>query len=385
MVESKLRPTVAVVDLDRVESNAAWLAKMAYPSALCAVVKANAYGHGAVPVAKAALRGGASWLAVAVVEEGIELREAGIEAPILVLSEGSAAGVKEALRWDLVPSLYTDTGLRSLCEAALPGTRAGVAIKIDTGMGRVGVDPAVVAGLARSVAESDRLDLLSVWTHLAVADDPDDPFTSVQLARFDKAVASIRSAGIDPGLLHAANSAASTRDSARYDMVRCGLALYGYSPSPALAGHFEGIEPALSLYSRIGMVKVLEAGERPSYGRRRPLSCPSVVATVPIGYADGVPWRLFPSGDALVAGRRCSLAGSVTMDQIVLDCGPPGPGSPSPGDEVVLLGRQGSEMVDASEWAQAAGTITYEILTGIGGRVPRRHVGRFASDQRAGT
>lgn len=367
---------MAVVDLDRIEANARWLAQMASPALLCAVVKADAYGHGAVPVARAALRGGASWLAVAVVEEGVELREAGIDAPVLVLSEADARASREAIKAGLVPTLYSWEGISGLCDALAGGSGAEVALKLDTGMGRVGADPAHAVELAAGIAGSGCLRLGSVWTHLAVADDPEDPFTCLQLGRFDAAVASIREAGINPGLLHAANSAGSTYAPARYGMVRCGIALYGYAPSKAVAPALGGVRPALSLRSEVSLAKVLAAGERPSYGRRRALGADSRIATVPVGYADGVPWRLFPQGEVLIGGRRRPLAGSVTMDQVVVDCGPASEEpAVSRGDEVVLLGRQGGEEIDAADWAAAAGTITYEMLTGIGARVARRYVG----------
>jgi alanine racemase len=221
-----------------------------------------------------------------------------------------------------------------------------------------------------------------VWTHLAVADgmsDGDRQFTDEQLDRFDAVLAELAAAGRRPPLVHAANSAGTiAHPRARRDLVRCGLAVYGELPDPGhgavLAAETGGgqLQPALSLKAKVTYVRELEEGERPSYGRRRPLPERSVVATAPIGYADGVPRRLFEcGGQVLVGGIRRPLAGVVTMDQIVIDCGPPGPTAPAVGDEVVLIGRQADATVSATDWADLLGTISYEILCGIGPRVPR--------------
>jgi alanine racemase len=222
----------------------------------------------------------------------------------------------------------------------------------------------------------------AVWTHLAVADgaDPDDrSFTSAQLQRFDAVVDALTAAGHRPPMTHAANSAGAIGvAAARLDMVRCGIALYGMAPTPALADELasatggERLRPVLSLRARVTSVRDLDAGERPSYGRRRPLAERSTVATVPIGYADGVPRRLFDEGgEVLIRGIRRPLAGVVTMDQVVVDCGPVGATPVAVGDEVVLLGRQGDAEVTATEWAGLLGTINYEVLCDIGPRVPR--------------
>ena len=403
-VVERFRPAWAEVDLDAVRHNAAVLAATAGRSSLCAVVKADGYGHGAVPVARAAIDGGASWLAVALVEEAIVLREAGIHVPILLLSEPLPSAMAEAVRHRLVPTLYTHRGVEALSRAA---DRAGgggppieVHLKVDTGMHRVGADPADLVGLADQVTGDPALRLGALWTHLAVADgdDPGDhEFTALQLARFDRAVAGLRAAGIQPPMVHVANSAATVLvPNSRRDMVRCGIALYGVAPSPAIATALagtdggdrgggggedlvtRGLSPVLSLRAQVAFVRELDAGARPSYGRRRPLPERSVVATVPIGYADGVPRRLLDGGvEVLIGGVRRPLAGVVTMDQIVVDCGPDDGRAPAVrvGDEVVLIGRQGDQEITASEWARRLGTIAYEVLCGIGPRVPRLTVG----------
>ena len=377
------RPAWAEVDLAAIRHNAALLAGLAGPAALSAVVKADGYGHGSVDVARAAVDGGATWLAVALVEEGVVLREAGITAPILLLSEPPADAVAEAVARNLVPTVYTEQGIRSVAAAAAAaGAQLPVHLKIDTGMHRVGAEPAEAVSLADLIGAQASVALQGVWTHLAVADgtsDGDLRFTDEQLARFDASLAELAAAGHRPALVHAANSAGTiAHPRARRDLVRCGLAVYGELPNPghqAVLAEATGggrLQPALSLRAQVTYVRELEEGERPSYGRRRPLPERSVVATAPIGYADGVPRRLFEcDGQVLVGGIRRPLAGMVTMDQIVIDCGPPGPTAPAVGDEVVLLGRQGDATVSATEWAELLGTISYEILCGIGPRVPR--------------
>jgi alanine racemase len=381
------RPVWADIDLDAVRHNASVLRGVAGPARLCAVVKADGYGHGALTVARAALDGGATWLAVALVEEGAALREAGIEAPILLLSEPPVEAVAEAVAHRLVPTVYTGEALAALGGAVVGGSPPlGVHLKVDTGMHRVGADPAVALGLAGAVASDPRLALEAVWTHLAVADGatPDDrSFTALQLERFEDTLATLGAAGHRPTMTHAANSAATIAvPASRRDMVRCGITLYGMAPTPALADQLAAdsggrtLRPVLSLRARVTSVRDLDAGERPSYGRRRPLDVRSTVATVPIGYADGVPRRLFDQGgEVLIRESRRPLAGVVTMDQVVIDCGPVETSSVAVGDEVVLLGRQGDEEITATEWADLLGTINYEVLCDIGPRVPRLTTG----------
>jgi alanine racemase len=387
-VTDRFRPAWAEVDLGAVRRNAAILKGLVGPSSLCAVVKADGYGHGAVPVARAALAGGATWLAVALVEEGVELRQAGIDAPILVLSEPPLRAMAETLHHQLVPTIYSLGGVEALGKAAVGSGGPGpvdVHLKVDTGMHRVGADADQAVALADRVAATDGLRLGAVWTHLAVADggqDEDRAFTTTQLYRFGLALDSLAAAGHRPPMTHVANSAGSIAfPAARRDMVRCGIALYGLCPTPALDDELasatggDRLEPVLSLRAEVSYVRSLDAGERPSYGRRRPLAERSTVATVPLGYADGVPRRLFDTGgDVLIGGVRRPLAGVVTMDQVMVDCGP-ADAPVAVGDEVVLIGRQGNQEITATEWADRLGTINYEVLCDIGPRVPRRLVG----------
>lgn len=378
-----LRPAWAEVDLAAIRHNAGLLLREAAPAALCAVVKADGYGHGAAPVALAALRAGATWLGVALVEEGVALRREGIDAPVLVLSEPAPAAMATAVAHDLTPAVYTAAGVEALCAAAGRDGRSEafeVHLKVDTGMHRVGARPCEAAALARAIAGRPELRLGGTFTHLAVADDPDDAYTDAQLRCFDDVLAAITAAGVDPGIVHAANSAGTLwHPSSRYDLVRCGIALYGLSPAGGRPGPLGGaLRPAMSLKAKVSYSKSLPAGERLSYGLRYRLERRSLVATVPLGYADGVTRRLSDGAEVLVGGRRRRIAGTVTMDQILVDCGPDlsdGEPSVTAGEEVVLIGRQGGEEVSAWEWAALTDTIAYEVVCGIGPRVPRVYVG----------
>jgi alanine racemase len=375
------RPASAVVDLDAVAANVAALAEVASPAALCAVVKADGYGHGAVPVARTALAAGATWLAVALPSEGAVLRGAGIDAPVLLLSEPGPDEWDEVVASRLRPTLYTERGVEETAKAV---ARAGapplaVHVKVDTGMHRVGAAPERIPELLAAVADRAELELEGLWTHCAVADEPDNPFTTTQLDRFAEVLAGVEAAGLRPRVVHAANSAAALdHPEARGDLVRCGITVYGLDPSAEVTGRVP-LRPAMSLVAEVSAVRVVAAGEAVSYGLRRPAAVDSVVATVPVGYADGVPRRLSSvGGEVLVGGRRRPLAGTVTMDQLMVDCGPvgdPAADAVGPGDEVVLLGRQGEERIGAEEWAARLDTIAYEIVCGISARVPRRHVG----------
>jgi alanine racemase len=380
MAQGRSRPAWAEIDLAAVTHNARVLSQLVKPSLLCAVVKAHGYGHGGPAVAKAALAGGAAGLAVALVDEGVELRQHDVYGPILLLSECGEEAVDTALSYGLTPTLYSAEGIAQFSKAARSlGQRTSVHLKVDTGMHRVGAAPGDVPALIEAIVADPLLRLEGLWTHLAVADGEegeDRDFTLGQLGAFDRLVAELHATGIDPDVLHAANTAGAIAfPSARYGMVRCGIGLYGYPPGPAvqraLAGaSTETLRPVMSLRAKVVSVRTLPAGTRPSYGRLRPLPEDSVVATVPIGYADGVPRALFTEGySVLIGGRRRPLAGMVTMDQLVIDCG--NDASVRPGDEVVLLGRQGNEEITAEEWAGLLGTISYEVLCGVGARVPR--------------
>ena len=344
----------------------------------CAVVKANGYGHGAPLAAKAALDGGADSLAVAIVDEGIELRGAGVSAPILLLAEIPPATILDALAHELTLTVGSLEGARAAVAAAeQSGGRHRVHVKVDTGMHRMGVSPEHVDEVVDTLLASPAIDLEGLYTHFSVADGSsaeDRAFTRAQIKTFDEVVAALGARGVSPRILHSANSAGALGyPEARHSMVRVGLALYGYLPQGWLSGALEEqrrtLVSALSLRAQVVAVRRVAAGERPSYGRSRALEHDATIVTVPFGYADGYPRRLFDAGAVvLINNTRYPLAGNVTMDQLLIDVGDD---EVAPGDDVVLLGRQGDEVITAEDWANWANTITWEILCGIGARVPR--------------
>jgi alanine racemase len=357
-----VRPTYAEVDLAAVRHNVAAFVALVAPSQVCAVVKADAYGHGDVPIATAALDAGAAWLAVALVEEAIRLREAGIEAPILVLSEPELSSAPDVTEWDLTPTVYSVPFAEAL---ATTGAPVKAHVKVDTGMHRVGAAPEQVDDVIRVLRTSPNVEVAALWTHLAVADE-DRGFTLRQIELFEGVVARHEVA-----MTHIANTAGAVLyPEARHSMCRIGLGSYGLHPCSQTRDVVD-LVPAMRVVSHVSHVQHLEAGARPSYGRIRPLPEQAHVATVPIGYADGYPRRLSAEGRVLIAGQRRPLAGMVTMDQILVDVGHDLVGV---GDEVVLLGGQDGVEVTADEWAQLLGTISYEVVCGIGPRVPRRYV-----------
>ena len=362
----------AEVDLDAIAHNVGVLRRAVAPADVWAVVKADAYGHGVVPVALAALGAGAEGLCVALVQEAAELRAAGVDAPILVLSEQPVEQAEAAVRLGVISTVYSLAQIDALEAAGAAGHR--VHLKVDTGMHRVGCAPDQAVDLAREITRRPGLRLDGVFTHLAVADEPADPFSTLQLDRFDAVLAELAAAGIDPGRVHAANSAGGLAHlRARHRLVRTGIALYGIAPGRGVEHLCHELRPALTLRARVSHVKPVAAGERISYGLRHAFATDTIVATVPLGYADGVPRRLFEThGEVLVQGRRCPIVGVVTMDQLMIDVGA---GTDlRVGDVVTLLGRDGPERVRAEDWAERLGTIGYEIVCGLSARVARHHV-----------
>jgi alanine racemase len=377
-VEGVRRPAWAEISRSALAHNVRALKSVLGDTTLCAVVKANGYGHGAPLAARAVLEGGADALAVAIVDEGIELRGSGISAPILLLAEIPPSTIPDALTHSLTLTIGSLEGARSAVSAAerLGGLHR-VHVKIDTGMNRMGVAPEQVDEVVDVLLASPTIDLEGLYTHFSVADGSsgdDRAFTRSQIEVFADVVSHLAERGVAPRIVHAANSAGALGyPEARLSMARIGLALYGYLPEGWLAAALEEagqrLETALTLRAQVVAVRHVEAGARPSYGRRRTLEHGATIATVPFGYADGYPRRLFEAGaQVLINGRRYPLAGSVTMDQLLIDCGSD---EVNPGDDVVLLGRQGDEEITAEEWARRADTITWEILCGIGARVPR--------------
>jgi len=364
----------AEVDLDAIAHNVGVLRAAAAPSAVWAVVKADGYGHGAVPVARAAIDAGAAGLCVALVQEGVELRRAGVTAPILVLSEQPPATLPELVDHGLTATVYSAPAVDALAAAAdAAGASVDVHVKVDTGMQRVGAAPDAVSGLvARVEQRAPHLRLAGVFTHLACADEPTHVANTEQLDTFERVLAELGAS--TPEQLHAANSAAALAiPRSRRSLVRVGIALYGISPGPGVDALAGGLRPAMQLKARVSHVKRVAAGSHVSYGWRHRFATDTTVATVPIGYADGVPRRLGtladrPGADVLVGGRRCPIVGVVTMDQLVVDVAD---APVAVGDEVVLIGERDGERIRAEDWADRLGTIGYEIVCGIGPRVPR--------------
>ena len=372
-----MRASRVIVDLAAIRANVESLIAVAAPSRVMVVVKANGYGHGAVRVAEAALSAGAHGLCVALVQEGVELRRAGIEAPILVLSEQPRDQVGELVAHGLIATAYSVAFIDALADEARRRDVVGqeVHLKVDTGMNRVGARPDSAVELGgRVLARSPQLSLGGVFTHLACADDVRSTVTSEQVRRFDAVIDDLRRAGVDPGWLHVANSAGTiAHPDTRRDMVRVGIAVYGIAPDTAMEDACSMIRPAASLVSRVSFVKRVNAGDGISYGHRHHVERATTVATVPIGYADGVPRRLSTvGGTVLIGGRHRRILGVVTMDQLMVDMGDD---SCAVGDEVVLIGAQGDERITANQWGTALDTIGYEIVCGLSARLPRVYVG----------
>lgn len=364
----------AIVDLGAVERNCAALAgRLAPETDLCAVVKANGYGHGMAECAEAALRGGVSRLAVATATEAFELRERlGEEVPILLMGALTGAELDVALQARAELTVWTPEFLEALLErAAMFGHRPPVHVKYDTGMGRLGSrEPFGVVRLADACHVDERVELAGVWTHFATADEADETFLREQLTRFEQVALPLRERY--PGLtLHAANSAATLRGPEfHFDMVRCGIAVYGLDPfgdDPAR----HGLEPALSLHTYVADVKRCHEGESVGYGRTWTASQDTWVGVIPVGYGDGYRRGLSNRCDVLVGGRRHPLVGTVSMDNVTVDLGPET--EVQPGQPVVLIGAQGEDAITAEELARAIGTINYEVPCGIAPRVPRAY------------
>jgi alanine racemase len=368
------RPTVARVDLDAVRSNfrviSSFLASSPPTPAprIIAVVKANAYGHGAAEVGPALEQAGASILACADIEEGIVLRRAGVRVPILVFGALGISDLHGVFQHYLTPTISTPSAARALqAAAAKHGAILRCHLKIDTGMNRLGFRHDNVRRTLPEVAASPNLSIDAIYTHFATADEPESPAFAEQRERFEAVGATLNSIGITVRARHAANSAALLRDErVWYDFVRPGLLLYGIVPPP-LASTLS-LRPALSLHSRIVHVKGLRPGEGTGYGLKFVADRPTTIAVVPAGYADGLDPRLAGHGSMLVRGRRAPIVGSVCMDMTMIDV----TGTDvAPGDEVVIIGQQGNESIDVREIAASIGTIPYELLCRVGARIER--------------
>ena len=373
-----IRPTVATVSLDAIQANfravrdlIAREARSGASPGLIAVVKANAYGHGATRVGRALESAGASMLACADIEEGVLLRESGITIPILVFGALSVSDLDGVFAHRLTPTVSTPAAARALeAAAARAGVRLGCHLKIDTGMNRLGFRYDNLRRTKADVLSSAHLKIEAVYTHFATADVPESVFLEEQRTRFDRALAALGAMGLRGIGRHAANSAALLRDTRTwYDWVRPGLLLYGIVPPPLAAADLN-LRPALSLVSRIVAVKGLRSSEGVGYGLRWRADEPRTVAIVPAGYADGLDTRLGGRGVVLVRGQRVPIVGAVSMDMITIDVTGL---DVSPGDDVVLIGQQGSDEITAREVAATIGTIPWEIVCRLGARIERRY------------
>ncbi|MEM1366935.1 MAG: alanine racemase [Cyanobacteria bacterium P01_H01_bin.15] len=358
------------IDLDALRQNVQNLKELLAPTTeLMAVVKADAYGHGVVPVARTALSAGATWLAIATLTEGIELRKAGITAPILVLGLlNTKAEIQLAQQWSLQPTLG-NLAQASMAALAIKTGTLPVHLKLDTGMSRLGAHWTEVKSFVQTVQAYPQLKIASLYSHFATADEPDEDFFQLQQQRFQQTIAELQAHQIPIPSLHLANSAGTLRQAnTHYDWVRIGLSLYGLYPADFLRSQM-ALQPVMAVRARITQIKQIEPGTGVSYGHRFISDQPMRIAVVGIGYADGVPRRLSNQLEVLVSGQKVRQLGSITMDQLMIDISR----LPhlEPGTVVTLLGRNGNQSITADDWAQSLGTISWEILCGFRNRLPR--------------
>lgn len=372
-----LRPAWAEVDLSAIASNMKQLRRAAAPGArIMGVVKANAYGHGAVPVSNAVLRNGADYLGVAILDEARELRQAGITAPILILGYTPCEQAEEAVNLDITQTVYSWEGAHAISQAAVKlKKQAKIHIKVDTGMGRLGfpADESSVAEIIKAAALPG-IAVEGIMTHFSVADTADKEYTYHQYALFSEVISQLRKRGFPDVIKHAANSAALIDlPGVHLDMVRAGISVYGLYPSQEVQKGNLDLKPALSLKARVAYVKTVPADTSISYGRTFVTKGETRIATIPVGYADGYSRLLSNKAHALAHGARVPVIGIVCMDQLIIDI------SEVPevrvGDTVTLIGREGEQSVTADELADLIGTINYEIVCMISSRIPRLYVG----------
>lgn len=379
--EIPLRSAWVEVNLQAIAHNARRLAQIAAPAELMAMVKANAYGHGAIPCAQAALHGGAKWLGVYTIGEGIELRQAGITAPILVVGPTMPELARAGVEHNLTLTIFSMDGAQAISDAAREfNTRARVHIKVDTGMARLGVFSEHALDFARAVHELPNIEIDGVFTHFAMADTPDafgikgwgNAYTQQQLEKFRGVIASLETAGIAPRYRHCANSPAAVHlAEARFNLVRAGILLYGLDPSPEMPRPSDFI-PALSFKTKIALIKQVPAGTYVSYGCTFRAERPTRLAVIMIGYADGFRRKPTNYGEVLIHGKRAPIAGRVCMDQTMIDV--TDIDDVQVGDEVVLIGRQGPAEISAEEVGEKLGTNNYETIATISARLERRYV-----------
>lgn len=366
------------VDLDAIRANVSLLRERAGDAALMAVVKADGYGHGMIPSARAALDGGAAWLGVAMADEALQLRAAGIEAPALAWLLGPSDDWHAVIAADVDVSVNARWALDRAIEAAsVLGRAVRIHLKVDTGLGRAGTQPHDWPDLVEATAKAQangRVELVGLWSHLAYADSPTHPTIEKQRLVFEAALDVVSAADLEPQVRHLANSAATLAlPSTHYDLVRPGVAIYGLSPGPDVGVAAElGLTPAMTFRTEVALLKRVPAGHGVSYAHRYTTTSNTTLALVPVGYADGVPRQLTNRGEVALNARRYRIAGTVCMDQFVLDVGDD---EVAAGDEVVLFGPGLSGEPTADDWANAMDTINYEIVTRIGARVPKTYEG----------
>jgi alanine racemase len=376
-------PASAEVDLAAISANVAALKARAGRAEVMAVVKADAYGHGLLPCARAALRGGATWLAVAQLPEAVELRQAGIDAPLLSWLHVPGQDFTEAARLGVDLGISTGWAFdQALAAATATGTAARIHLKVDTGLGRNGAWDTDLAALLVNAAKAQAegaIEVVGLFSHFAYADAPQHPTVKAQKERFDGILQQAAQAGITPQVRHLANSAATlTNPSAHYDLVRPGLSVYGLSPVPDLGRPEDyGLREAMRLTARLSSVKDCPPGQGISYGHVYTTTSQTRLGLVPMGYADGIPRHASSVGPVMVGEEHYTIAGRVCMDQFVLDLGADSPAQA--GTEVVLFGVGAEGEPTAQDWAAAVGTINYEIVTRVGARVPRVYTGEDAS------
>ncbi len=366
------RPTTLTVDLDAIAHNAAVLSRHAGNRPLLAVVKANAYGTGAIPVARTLEEAGARWLGVALVEEGVELRRAGLKVPILLLGPAAPAQCACLVEHRITPAIYSIDFLYAL-EGAAAGAATTVEahLKVDSGMGRLGFREEEIPGVVSALERTPRIRIAGLFSNLASADDPASPQTEQQVHRFLAILGQLRRGGIEPEWVHLANSSALlAHPSAGFTLCRPGLTLFGLRPSAVLPD--PGLKPALTLTTRLAQVKNLPPGTPVGYGATYLTDAAQRVGILPLGYADGLARSASPGGFVLIEGVRCPLVGRISMDLAAVNLDP-APAARE-GDEVVLWGISGSEQLSPWDWARWTGTIPYEVMTGIGCRVARRYL-----------
>jgi alanine racemase len=367
---SNVRPTFAEIDLPAIRHNLQAIKQRVAPAKVMAVLKANAYGHGLKAVAETALESQVDYFGVALLEEGIKLREYKFSNPVLVFGGFFDHQVEDFLRFDLEFTLFDKGNARVLSKIAKEfGKPTRVHIKVDTGMGRVGVAWQEAVDFAQQVAELSHLEMVGIYTHLASSDERDKTYSTTQLQRFEHVLAELERKNIAIPIKHAANSAAVLDLPNSYlDMVRAGVSMYGYYPSKETSRNL-ALRPAMAIKSRVIYLKEVAKDAFISYNRTYQTSRKTIIATVPIGYGDGYNRRLSNRGEVLIRGRRFPVVGRVCMDQIMIDVGMDS--GIQIGDEVVLLGRQGGEEITIYEMCEKLNTIPYEVTCWVSERVPR--------------